>query len=218
MGKKICEICNIEIKNQIIKIEEMRMKIKMMNFEDSVLNEAPETGFLCMKCANKVYSRHAVDVYNYHKEKLLPEEFDQLLKCGEDWIPIAQAELAVTQTPIDESMKTEISTTNPISTSTKNLEKTTTADELNRLISLQHDDVKRQWNKNGVVQYKTESSAILQRMWGQQVQFIVAFDRITKEGYRLVAIDEGKSGGQSSGGFTGGVNAYFYFQKMDFVR
>lgn len=218
MDEKICEICNVEIKNSGFKIEEIKINAKMMNFEDSVLNKTSETGFLCMKCGSKIYSRHAVNVYNYQKEKLLPEEFNHLLKSGQDWIPIAQAELASTQTPIDESLKTEISTMNTISVSTKNLVRITTADELNRLISLQHDDVKSQWNKNAVVQYKSESSVILQRMWGSQVQFIVAFDRITKEGYRLVAIDEGKSGGQSSGGFTGGVNAYFYFQKMDFVR
>ena len=30
--------------------------------------------------------------------------------------------------------------------------------------------------------------------------------------------DEGKNGGQSSGGFTGGVNAYFYFQNMKYVK
>ena len=31
-------------------------------------------------------------------------------------------------------------------------------------------------------------------------------------------IDEGKSGGNLSGGFTVGVNSYFYFQKMKEVR
>lgn len=74
------------------------------------------------------------------------------------------------------------------------------------------------WDKNGVIQYKTEHMAILQRAWGVQVEFIIAFDDLTKEGYRLMAIDEGKSGGNSSGGFTGGVNSYFYFQKMKYVR
>jgi hypothetical protein len=29
-------------------------------------------------------------------------------------------------------------------------------------------------------------------------------------------IDEGKSGGNLSGGFTMGVNSYFYFQKISF--
>lgn len=76
------------------------------------------------------------------------------------------------------------------------------------------DQYKPAWDKNGVIQYKTEYIAILQRSWGRQVEFIIAFDDLTKEGYRLMAIDEGKSDGDSSGGFTGGVNAYFYFQKI----
>jgi len=74
------------------------------------------------------------------------------------------------------------------------------------------------WDKNGVIQYKTEYIAILQRVWGRQVEFIIAFDDLTKEGYRLMAIDEGKSGGDSSDvAFVGGMNAYFYFQKIKYV-
>jgi RNA polymerase subunit RPABC4/transcription elongation factor Spt4 len=80
------------------------------------------------------------------------------------------------------------------------------------------EEYKPAWDKDGVIQYKTEYIAILQRMWGMQVEFIIAFDDLTKEGYRLMAIDEGKSGGDSSGGFTGGVNAYFYFQNMKYVK
>ena len=75
---------------------------------------------------------------------------------------------------------------------------------------------KRAWDKDGIIQYKTEYIAILQRKWGSQVQFIVAFDELTKEGYRLMAIDEGKRG--STDNWSGGVNAYFYFQKMEYVR
>jgi hypothetical protein len=92
----------------------------------------------------------------------------------------------------------------------------TSAAQLRALTQTLHDQTKSQWEKNGVVQYKDEGLVILQRMWGQQVQFIVACSQVTKEGYRLVAIDEGKEG--SSGGLSGGVNAYFYFQKMDYVR
>jgi len=88
--------------------------------------------------------------------------------------------------------------------------------QMKQLIASKHDQTKAQWEKNGVVQFKDEGIAILQRMWGSQVQFIVACSQVTKEGYRLMAIDEGKEG--SSGGFSGGVNAYFYFQKMDYVR
>lgn len=79
-------------------------------------------------------------------------------------------------------------------------------------------DYKQEWNKRGIIQFKNERIAILQRSWGSQVEFIIAYDDLTKEGYQLMAIDEGKEGGQASGGFTGGVNAYFYFQKMEFVR
>jgi hypothetical protein len=53
---------------------------------------------------------------------------------------------------------------------------------------------KPSWDKNGVIQYKTEHIVILQRKWGIQVEFIIAFDDLTKEGYRLMAVDEGKSG------------------------
>jgi hypothetical protein len=80
------------------------------------------------------------------------------------------------------------------------------------------DVFKPSWDKNGVIQYKTDRIAILQRKWGMQVEFIIAFDDLTKEGYRLMAVDEGKSGGDSSGGFTGGVNSYFYFQNMKYVK
>ena len=98
----------------------------------------------------------------------------------------------------------------------KNSGSVTSAVQLRALTKALHDETKSQWDKNGVVQYKDEGLVILQRMWGQQVQFIIACSQITKEGYRLMAIDEGKEG--SSGGFSGGVNAYFYFQKMDYVR
>ena len=77
-------------------------------------------------------------------------------------------------------------------------------------------DYKKTWNKRGIIQFKNERIAILQRVWGSQVQFIIAFDDLTKEGYRLMAIDEGKAGGTDN--ITGGVNSYYYFQKMEFIR
>ena len=80
------------------------------------------------------------------------------------------------------------------------------------------NDYKPAWDKNGVIQYKTDRIAILQRKYGMQVEFIIAFDDLTKEGYSLMAVDEGKSGGDSSGGFIGGVNAYFYFQRIKYVK
>ena len=77
-------------------------------------------------------------------------------------------------------------------------------------------EYKPHWNKNGVIQFKNERVAILQRAWGAQVEFIIAYDDLTAEGYRLMAIDEGKQA--QSGMLTGGANAYFYFQKMDYVK
>lgn len=46
---------------------------------------------------------------------------------------------------------------------------------------------------------------------------LLFFDDLTKEGYRCIAHDEGKEAGSELGA-TGGVNSYFYFQKMEYVR
>ncbi len=76
-------------------------------------------------------------------------------------------------------------------------------------------EYKTKWNKDGIIQFKNERIAILKRMWGKQVEFIVAYDDLTNQGYRLMAHDEGKEG--SAGGISGGINSYFYFQKIEFV-
>jgi len=72
-------------------------------------------------------------------------------------------------------------------------------------------EYKLSWDKNGIIQFKNERIAILKRMVGQQIQFIVAYDDLTKEGYELKAIDEGQGMGD---GITAGLSAYFYFQKL----
>ena len=77
-------------------------------------------------------------------------------------------------------------------------------------------EYKKHWDKHGIIQFKNERIAILHRGQGAQVEFIVAFDDVTKEGYRLMAIDEGKEA--NIGGVTAGVSSYYYFQKMDFVK
>ena len=88
---------------------------------------------------------------------------------------------------------------------------------LKQIVDSQHDSYKQQWRKNRVIEFKNERIAILQRQSGSIVQFIVAFDQVTKEGYRLMAIDEGKTI-QGGAGFSGGINAYYYFQKMEYVK
>jgi len=77
-------------------------------------------------------------------------------------------------------------------------------------------EFKERWDKNGIIQYKDEIIAILKRAVGAQVEFIIAFHDLTKEGYRLMAIDEGKEAGV--GGLTGGIASYYYFQKIEFVK
>ena len=71
---------------------------------------------------------------------------------------------------------------------------------------------KQMWDKDGVIQFKNGRMAILQRKWGFQVEFIVAFDDLTREGYELKAIDEGKTAGDS---YTGGRNSFYYFQRQE---
>ena len=118
----------------------------------------------------------------------------------------------------EENLATETTsetTSNTTSSNQSNME-SISADQLRALATSRHDEFKAQWDKNGLVQFKNDKIAILKRMVGQQVQFIVAYDKITEEGYRLMAIDEGITAQGS--GFTGGATAYFYFQKTDFVK
>jgi len=187
-----------------------------MNCSDSIIDKLKDEDTLCLKCGNKAFCRHAVEVYGYNKSKLLPEEFEQVLKSGEDWIPIAQAELDNSpQTQIQESPTKNVAVS-PTPTSNSSLERITTAEELTRITDVRHDEFKRIWQNGRVVQFKNDKIAILMRAFRSQVQFLVAYDQITREGFRLMSIDEGKE--TSAGGFTGGVTSYYYFQKIDYVR
>lgn len=73
-------------------------------------------------------------------------------------------------------------------------------------------EYKKSWDKNGIIQFKNEQIAILKRSWGAQVEFIIAFDDLTTQGYELKAIDEGKTG--DAQGISGGINSYYYFQRF----
>lgn len=59
---------------------------------------------------------------------------------------------------------------------------------------------------------KNDQIAILKRSWGAQVEFIIAMDDLTTQGYELKAVDEGKSA--DAQGLTGGLSSYYYFQKL----
>jgi hypothetical protein len=70
---------------------------------------------------------------------------------------------------------------------------------------------KSNWNKSGVYVWKSTNTAVLQKVTGRQVQFYLAFEDLTQQGFVLKAQDEGREG--SSGGFSGGMNSFYFFQK-----
>jgi len=77
-------------------------------------------------------------------------------------------------------------------------------------------EVQKKYKKHRLYEYKDEYCAILERIAGAEVAFIKAFSDLTREGYRLMAQDEG--GSLNLGGIvSAGVNAYFYFQKIKYV-
>ena len=178
---------------------------------------------MCGKCYEKLDSVHNPGLKAAMEKKLKDSKDNPILPTDNSNSSMKENTGQSSAITTDNSNSSTIETTpvNPgitipsIPTNNK-IEKTTTSAELTRLTESRHNQTKAQWNKNGIIQFKDEAIAILERRWGSQVQFIVACSQVTKEGYRLMAIDEGKEG--SSGGFSGGVNAYFYFQKMDYVR
>ena len=80
-------------------------------------------------------------------------------------------------------------------------------------------EYKEYWDKNGVIIFKNERIAILKRVQTGVVEFIIAYDDLTKEGYRLMTHHEGPRW-NASGKFevSGGETTYFYFQKMKYVQ
>lgn len=73
------------------------------------------------------------------------------------------------------------------------------------------EEYKKNWDKNGVIQYKDDHIAVLSRSKGMVVEFLIALSDCTKEGYVLRAIDEGKSVGGNT--FSAGASSYYYLQK-----
>ena len=69
-------------------------------------------------------------------------------------------------------------------------------------------EIKENWDKNAVIEFKNERVALVQRKWGDQIEFIEAFDYLTSEGYRLMANESYPSK------WSGRNITYFYFQKI----
>jgi len=92
----------------------------------------------------------------------------------------------------------------------------TTADQLKEMIATEHDRFKATWDKKGTVVYKNERIAVLKAENGRVVQFLVAFDQVTKEGYRLMESGVGLDKQSTLAGGLGGTSniTYLYFQRM----
>ena len=208
--------------------QDMKLIGDQAGFEDEVEKRMDEKDRLCIPCVEALHARHALKVYNYFKSNMNESQWENYKK---DWPTVVEkaeqkpkgvlpSGFSTTESPTSEATVSTNSalpksTSNTTSSNQSNMA-TISADQLRALTSSRHDEFKAQWDKNGLVQFKNDKIVILKRMVGQQVQFIVAYDKITEEGYRLMAIDEGMTAQGS--GFSGGASAYFYFQKMDYVR
>ena len=91
----------------------------------------------------------------------------------------------------------------------------TTADQLKEIIATEHDRFKATWDKKGTIVYKNEQIAILKASTEKFERFLVAFDQVTKEGYRLMGSGIGLDSVSQWTGLAGGSNTtYLYFQRM----
>jgi len=91
----------------------------------------------------------------------------------------------------------------------------TTADQLKEIIATEHDRFKATWDKKGTIVYKNERIVVLKAENGKVGQFLVAFDQVTKEGYRLMGSGIGLDTISQWTGLAGTSNTtYLYFQRM----
>ena len=91
----------------------------------------------------------------------------------------------------------------------------TTADQLDDIIATEHDRFKDACDKKGTIVYKNERIAILKASTEKFERFLVAFDQVTKEGYRLMGSGIGLDSVSQWTGLAGTRNAtYLYFQRM----
>ena len=98
---------------------------------------------------------------------------------------------------------------------TQQSNKVMTAAQLKALVDTEQNLYKFQWDKKNVVQFKNERIAILKNEQNKQVQFIVAFDQVLKEGYVLIGTADSQDASSNiMKGMGGGSNSVmFYFQK-----
>ena len=188
---------------------------------------------ICMDCIMKIWSNHPVEFTEYFNENATDagredarnsEAHQKIFRAAEALNQKSNKKIkskpnvsALPSTSMSSNTSSGALPSGNLAQSSAPSAGYTTAEQLKQIADGQHDSFKKQWNKGALVEFKSERVVILHRMTGAIVQFLVAYDQVTKEGYRLMAIDEGKTV-DGGAGFSGGLNAYFYFQKMDNVR
>lgn len=222
MGKK-CFSCGTELgwKDKYVGGKRLQIIAKAAAYHDELFEKMKVNDVLCISCSIELDKRHAVEIWKYNQEVQTPEQFEKEINKPSNihWVEIARQKISMNEGQSDVyNQESQAGTISKLETQVEGTDNVTSATKLRGIISNHTASYKEQWDKNGIVQFKNERIAILQRAWGMQVQFIVAYDQLTKEGYELKAIDEGKTGGQASGGFTGGVNSYYYFQKKEYLK
>jgi hypothetical protein len=156
----------------------------------------------CFACGNKI-GAFSAKFYDFHLEKkgvMVPDDM------GKDDV-ICQSCFDAPETAAEKQRESELKS---IKEQAKTFAKKTFEDIQSRV-----PETKAKWDKTGVIEYKDEYVAVLHRMLGMQVEFLIAYSDLTKEGYRLMAQDEGKTA--SMGGLSGGVDSRYYFQNMKYV-
>ena len=84
----------------------------------------------------------------------------------------------------------------------------TTSEQIRKLMDSEHDRYKSEWQKHDVVQFKNENIAILEFKNDKKVQFIVALDQLTKEGYTFAG------GGANVQTFKNNLSTHLFYQRI----
>ena len=218
-----CFQCTQKIGFGTVSVEGKKLKETYSKYElhDELIERMGDKDKLCFDCAKSIDIKNAEQVVRLAKKRATDEEFEQYgnwisKEAPHLWDAYEKFRTESKNSIINSSNKNNDAMIESSPKQSKKLADITSVDELTRLTDVRHDEFKKNWQKNRVVQFKNDKIAILMRAHASQVQFIVAFDQVTREGFRLMAIDEGKE--VQAGNFGGGTSSYYYFQKMDYVR
>jgi len=76
--------------------------------------------------------------------------------------------------------------------------------------------IRHLWRSKEIVQVKTDAVVILWKKKGYEEKFFEEFDKITKEGYQMVLMEEVKA--LEAGPIDVKIGSYYYFQHKSCIR